>query len=115
MMDINELVTAISPLRRSDVEIWVREQLIAPKEEGGRLIFSDKECARVRLICSLHYELDIDVDTLPVVLSLVDQLYDARQRLLSLSAAVSTQNKEIQDAIIATLEKNAVSPEADKT
>lgn len=115
MMDINELVAAISPLRRSDIEIWVREDLVVPKEEGGRLIFSDKECARVRLICSLHYELDIDVDTLPVILSLVDQLYDARQRLLSLSAAISNQNKEIQDAIIATLEKTAGATEADET
>ena len=43
------------------------------------------ECARVRLICTLRYELEIDPDTLLVVLSLVDQLYDTRQRLLSLA------------------------------
>lgn len=115
MIDINELVATISPLRRRDIEIWIREELVVPREEGGVLLFTDEECARVRLICSLHYELDIDVETLPVVLSLIDQLYDARRRLLSLTAAVSTQSKEIQDSIIATIEKNTGSPEADET
>jgi chaperone modulatory protein CbpM len=62
------------------------------------------ECARVRLISTLHYDLEIDVDTLPVVLSLIDQLYDTRQRLLSLTAAVATQDKAIQAAIIAAIE-----------
>jgi chaperone modulatory protein CbpM len=65
------------------------------------------ECARVRLICTLHYELEIDVDTLPVVLSLVDQLYDTRQRLLSLTAAIAAQDPNVQAAIIAALEPNA--------
>ena len=37
---------------------------------------------------------------LPVVLSLIDQLYDTRQRLLSLTAAVAAQDKNVQAAII---------------
>ena len=57
-----------------------------------------------RLICTLHYELEIDAGTLPVVLSLIDQLYDTRQRLLSLTAAVTAQNQNVQAAIIAAME-----------
>ena len=57
----------------------------------------------MRLICTLHYEHEIDADALAVVLSLVDQLYDARQRLLSLTAAVATQDKDVQTAIISAL------------
>lgn len=67
-----------------DVAAEIREELVAPRQEAGTLLFTDKEWARVRLICTLHYELEIDAETLPVVLSLVDQLYDTRQRLLSL-------------------------------
>ena len=78
-----------------------------PQHEAGTLIFTDMECARVRLICTLHYELEIDSDALPVVLSLVDQLYDTRQRLLSLTAAVAAQDKDIQAAIITVMEPNA--------
>jgi chaperone modulatory protein CbpM len=37
------------------------------------------------------------------VLSLVDQLYDTRQRLLSLTAAVAAQGKNVQTAIVAAM------------
>ena len=70
------------------------------------------ECARVRLICSLHYDIEVDADTLPVVLSLIDQLYDTRQRLLSLSAAIAAQDKSIQAAILAAMKPEKNSPES---
>jgi chaperone modulatory protein CbpM len=106
MMGINDLVAAISALQRSDLETWIREELVAPRHEAGTLLFTDMECARIRLICTLHYELEIEPETLPVVLSLVDQLYDTRERLLSLSAAVAAQDKDIQAAIIAAMSGN---------
>jgi chaperone modulatory protein CbpM len=71
------------------------------------------EFARVRLICTLHYELEIDPETLPVVLSLVDQLYDTRQRLLSLTAAVAAQDQAVQAAILAAMEPNGGSSHND--
>ena len=46
---------------------------------------------------------------------LVDQLYDTRQRLLSLTAAVTAQDKNVQAAIIAAMEPNGGSSEADKS
>jgi chaperone modulatory protein CbpM len=49
-----------------------------------------------------------------VVLSLVDQLYDTRQRLLSLTAAVTAQDKNVQAAIIAVMEPSGGSSGADK-
>lgn len=103
MMSVDDLVAAISSLQRSDLEAWIREDLVMPRQEAGSLLFTEMECARVRLICTLHYELDIDTETLPVVLSLVDQLYDTRQRLLSLTAAIAAQDKNVQTAIIAAL------------
>jgi len=115
MMRVDDLVAAISSLQRSDLEAWIREQLVVPQHEAGALLFTDMECARVRLICMLHYELEIDAGTLPVVLSLVDQLYDTRQRLLSLTAAVATQEKDVQAAIIAAIELNAGPSAADKS
>ncbi len=106
MISLDDLVAAISTLQRRDLEAWIREELVAPRQEAGTLLFTDMECARVRLICTLHYELEVDKETLPVVLSLVDQLYDTRQRLLSLTAAVAAQDKNIQAAIIAAMEPN---------
>ena len=67
MMRVDDLVEAISALQRNDLEVWIREELVTPRHEAGRPLFTDMECARVRLICTLHYELEIDAGTLPVV------------------------------------------------
>ena len=115
MMRVDDLVAAISALQRSDLETWIREEMVTPRQEAGTLLFTDMECARVRLICTLHYELEIDAGALPVMLSLVDQLYDTRQRLLSLTAAVKVQDKNVQAAIIAAMEPNGASSEAAKS
>lgn len=103
MIAIDDLVTTISTLQRSDLEAWIREELVAPQPDAGTLVFSDMEFARVRLLCTLTYELEIDTGTLPLVLSLLDQLYDTRQRLMSLSRAVAAQDETIQAVIIAAM------------
>ena len=112
MMRVDDLVAAIAALQRSDLEAWIRDELVVPRQEAGALLFTDMECARVRLICTLRYELEIDTDTLPIVLSLIDQLYDTRQRLLSLTAAMTAQDKTVQAAIIAALERDVGSSAA---
>jgi chaperone modulatory protein CbpM len=100
MMTIDQLLSAISTLQRQDLERWISDELVTPQSEADSLLFSDIECARIRLICTLTYELDIDSGTLPVVLSLLDQLYDTRRRLLLLSRAVAGQDKTIRTAVI---------------
>lgn len=104
MIRVDEIVEQIDALQRSDLDAWIREALISPQEDAGALFFSEMECARIRLICTLHYELEIDAETLPVVLSLVDQLYQTRQRLLKLTAAVAAQDKAVQAAVLAAIE-----------
>lgn len=84
-----------------------RDELVVPQQDAENLFFTDVDVARVRLICTLHYELEIGVDALPVVLSLIDQLYETRQRLRSLSAAVTAQDKSIRPAIIAAMERES--------
>lgn len=104
MMRFDDLIEAVDALRRSDLEDWIREELVTPQERTGALYFSDMECARVRMICTLRYELEVDLDLLPMVLSLVDQLYDTRQRLLSLTAAVAAQEEPVRTAILAAID-----------
>jgi chaperone modulatory protein CbpM len=112
MIRVNEIVEQIDALQRSDLDGWISEALISPQEDAGALFFSEMECARIRLICTLHYELEIDAETLPVVLSLVDQLYQTRQRLLKLTAAVAAQDKAVQTAILAAIKQDGEINEA---
>ena len=44
MMGVDDLVAAISSLQRSDLEAWIREQLVVPQHEAGTLVFSDMGC-----------------------------------------------------------------------
>jgi chaperone modulatory protein CbpM len=114
MKRIDDLVEQIAALQRSDLEAWISEGLVSPQQEAGAPLFSDMECARIRLICTLRYELEIDAETLPVVLSLVDQLYNTRQRLLSLTAAVAAQDKAVQATILAAINLNSGSATGDE-
>lgn len=107
MTGAEELIAMIEALERRDLDAWIEQELVAPaREEAGTLVFSETECARVRLICTLHYELEIEAAALPVVMSLVDQLYDTRQKLLSLTAAVRAQDETVQAAILAAMRQD---------
>jgi chaperone modulatory protein CbpM len=109
MIAIDDLLAIIPSLQRSDLEGWIRDELVTAERDAG-LSFSEMECARIRLICTLTYEFEIDSGALPVVLSLLDQLYDTRRRLMSLTRAVTLQDKSIQAAVVA-----AMSPDDDLT
>lgn len=103
MKRLEEVVAQIDALQRNDLDIWISEELISPHEDAGAMFFSEMECARIRLMCTLHYELEIEAETLPLVMSLIDQLYQTRQRLLKLTAAVAAQDKSVQTAILTAI------------
>ena len=100
MRHIEEIVEQIESLQRSDLDTWINEELISPQGDVGSMVFSESECARIRLISTLRYELEIEEGTVPVVMSLIDQLYQTRQQLLKLSAAVAAQDKAVQATIL---------------
>ncbi|MEQ8267707.1 MAG: chaperone modulator CbpM [Parvibaculum sp.] len=100
MTGIDDLLGRIEALQRHDLEAWIGEELVAPREEAGALVFSEMECARVRLICTLRYDLEIEAGALPVILSLIDQLYDTRQQLMALTAAVAKQDEAVREAVV---------------
>lgn len=81
MITIDILVSQTSGLDRADLELWVRNDWVRAEEVGGVLSFGDIDVARVILIQQLRSDLDVNEAALPVVLSLVDQLYDLRRHL----------------------------------
>ena len=103
MMRLDELVAAIEDLRREDLETWIHAALVAPREDTGAPVFDEMECARVRLICTLHYDMDIEVDTLPIIMNLIDQLNETRHQLHRLSNAVLAQDEDIRSAVLSVM------------
>lgn len=89
MIGIDVLASQLSGLQRQDLERWIFNQWVRPDNQAGDYVFSDIDVARVQLILELRDQLDIDEDTLPVVLSLLDQVYDLRRRLRELGDALT--------------------------
>lgn len=84
MIGIARVVTQIHGLRIDDLERWIAQEWVRPDGAEGHYMFREIDIARVRLIRQLRDEMDIDEQALPVVLSLLDQLYDLRRRLAKL-------------------------------
>ncbi|SOE08620.1 chaperone modulatory protein CbpM [Hoeflea halophila] len=100
MKNLEEIFTLLPGLRRDDLERWLRDALIEAAHDNGGPAFSEIQFARVRLICTLRYDLDVEEETLPVVLDLLDQLHDTRERLHTLSQAVLAQDEEVRAAVL---------------
>jgi chaperone modulatory protein CbpM len=108
MISIDVLVTRLSGLQREDVERWIAEQWVRPDREAGRYVFREIDVARVRLIQELRSDMNINEDALPVVLSLLDQIYDLRRRMRELSAALDrTAPAEVREKLVQHLARPA--------
>jgi chaperone modulatory protein CbpM len=103
MKNLEEVISLVPELHREDLERWIRDALVEAAQEAGNATFNETQFARVRLICTLRYDMDVEEETLPVVLSLLDQLHDTRLRLHKLSQAVLAQDEEVKAAVLQVL------------
>jgi chaperone modulatory protein CbpM len=99
MIDEPELIGMIARLEAAALQRWIDLGWILPVHENGTQRFDASDVIRVRLICELHYDLNIDEDSMAVVLSLMDQLYAARRSLRSLVSAVEAQPESVRGRI----------------
>ena len=60
MMSIDDLLAAISTLQRSDLESWIREELVAPQQEAGSLAVLGDGMRAGPPHLHADYELEID-------------------------------------------------------
>ena len=79
---------------------WIAAALVHAEGAPGAWQFQEIDVARIGLILALRRELEIEERTLPVVLSLVDQLYDMRRRITKLNAAFSEVPEDIKAALV---------------
>jgi chaperone modulatory protein CbpM len=80
-INIEFVIAQFNGLQRSDLERWISNDWVRPDGDQGRYLFHEIDIARVRLIHELRDDLHVNEEALPVVLSLLDQLYALRRRL----------------------------------
>jgi len=81
MITIDVLVAQVSGLSRDDLERWISNEWVRPQRQAGAYVFQEIDVARVRLIREMRDEMEVNEAALPVVLSLLDQLYDLRRHM----------------------------------
>lgn len=109
MIRETELIAQYTCLERHVLLTWIDDGVIAPHRDDAGYMFDRIDQARVALACDLHYRMGLQHESLPVILSLVDQLYDARNCLRAMTRAVAEQPDGVQQEI-ARLVANAGTP-----
>ena len=101
MMTLDALMVTTEGIDRADVEHWIAQDWVRPAGSRGAWVFRDIDVARLRLIRDLRHELGLQDDALPIVLRLLDQLYDERRRLRRVRDAMDrTVPQEFREALL---------------
>ena len=109
MIRETELIAQFTYLERQVLLTWIEEGVIAPLRDQDGHLFDRVDVSRVALACDLHYRMGLEHASLPVILSLIDQLHDARHHLRRLTRAVAEQPDEVRQEITRRLAGGSVS------
>ena len=99
MIAFEELLDRIVGLDRRELAHWVENRWVLPERRGETWLFHEVDVARVELILEIRQEFAIDDEALPLVLSLLDQVYGLRRQLRRLCDALAAQPPEVQATI----------------
>ena len=102
-MQITAVAALFTDLQETELTTWVERGWVQPETAESGWIFQEIDVARVRLIHDLRRSMDVREDTIPLVLSLVDQVYELRGRLRAVQRAVEAQAPELREAILAAI------------
>ena len=103
MITIEMLPGQVPGVQLADVTRWVELAWVRPDGRPGAWMFREIDVARVRLIVELRDDLSLNEDALPTVLSLMDQLYDARRHMRAIRHALGAAPSDVRDAVLREL------------
>jgi chaperone modulatory protein CbpM len=96
-------VAAEIAVERRVIVSWIEQHWVLPAASGSDYLFEEVDLARLRLINELLDELQIGEEAMPIVLNLLDQLYEARAALGELETAIADCSDAARDEIEARI------------
>ncbi len=106
MMDEKEILGRFMNLRRGTLRVWIERGWVSPERRRDGYLFREIDVARVGLIYEFSTELELDEETMEVVLPLLDQVHGLRHQLRCLADAVSAQPEDVRRRIAMALAKS---------
>jgi chaperone modulatory protein CbpM len=98
-MRLTAVIAQFPDLAEAELHLWVERGWVRPAPSGEEWEFQDIDVARVRLIRDLRHELAVQEETMPLVLSLLDQVYALRGQMRAVARAVEAQDEAVRAAI----------------
>lgn len=97
-----DAVLALFPdLDPHELRGWIEQRWVQPEERApGELLFYEIDIARVHLIYDLRRQFDTPEETMPLVLSLLDQVYELRRQLKSMRLAIERLPPEVRGPLL---------------
>lgn len=95
-----DVVATVRRLHLQDLRSWVRQGWVRPARDDDGPLFDELDLARIQLICDLRKEMSLSADAVPMILSLLDQLYGLRHELRTLAEAIDRQPEETRTAVL---------------
>jgi chaperone modulatory protein CbpM len=103
MMRFTAVIALFPDLPATELQGWVQRGWVRPEGTEPDWVFQDIDIARVRLIHDFRHAMDVREETIPLVLSLLDQVYALRGQMRAIARAVEDQPEAVRAAILATL------------
>lgn len=101
MMRFTAVIAMFPDLREQELHAWVERGWVRPEGHEPDWVFQEIDVARVRLIHDFRYEMAVPEETMPLVLSLLDQVYTLRGQMRAFARAVENQPEAVRAAILA--------------
>lgn len=98
--DERVVVARVERLTLRELRLWVREGWVRPVHSQAGPVFDEMDVARIRLLCDLRKDMSLPTDALPVVLTVIDRLHEARRELRCLTEALEEQPVDVRRAVI---------------
>ena len=99
MIQFDEVLIRYRSLERRELIRWVEERWVLPERRAETWLFHEVDVARVELILEIRRDFAVDDEAMPLVLSLLDQVYSLRRQMRRLCDAVAAQPEDTQAAI----------------
>ena len=114
MIAFEDLLLRVNGLEQRELTRWIENRWVLPDRRNDTWLFHEVDVARVELILEIRHEFAIDDEAVPLVLGLLDQIYDLRRQLRRMCDALAAQPPEVQAGIrkaLPPLAGPAVSPD----
>jgi chaperone modulatory protein CbpM len=99
MMRMEEVLVELRTVGPAEIMTWIEAEWVRPERDEAGPRFAPMDLARLRLIKQLREDLEIGTEAMPVVLSLVDEMYTLRRHLAALARAVGEAPSDVRATV----------------